>query len=478
MIASLSLAAALALGAAADPCGPVEPAPSPDPAIAAVYRAVGDAEREAGSTQTAAAAYRNALSHDPGDALARAGFLAVCARGSEQAFRDGLRLMQAGDRRGAIAAFERARGGPDASSAALLEGICLYEVGDDDAAAPLLHAAEAEGMHRESARFFLGLVALRAGRSGDAQDLLARSAADPSLAPFARVLVRSARRSGRLVLSFVTESGWDSNVDLTPDTSGPTARTGDAVGALTGVAELRPLGESGPFLRGIANWHEQATYNALDMRSLGGAAGWQGGQGGDFWLAEYGYDWRELARAPYMSAHRLFGTARLQLGHTASAGVSWLTRFETFEPAEDAGYSGRRHAAAADILWIPWARTAVSAGWQGGRDVARDRWLSWWEQGPHLLFRFQAAPAVRVGVDSTLAWRRYDEVDPALIPRGEAILRSDAILDVTALVEVDLADRWTLRMSMFVRRETSTIPDFTFTKVVPMLGLAYTVGLL
>ena len=471
MIAPLSLAAALALGAAADPCA-VEPASSPDPALASVYREVGDAERAAGSAGTAAAAYRAALSHDPGDASARAGLLATCAGGSDQAFRDGLRLMRTGDRRAAIAAFERARGGPDAASAALLEGICLYEEGDDDEAVPLLRAAEAEEAHRESARFFLGLVALRAGRSDDAQDLLSRAAADPSLAPFARDLVRAARRSGRLVLSFLTESGWDSNVDLTPDIAGPTARTGDAVGALTGAVDLRPLGDNGPFLRGVANWHEQATYSALDMRSLGGAAGWQGGRGGTFWLLEYGYDYRELAREPYMSAHRLLGAARLQLGAAASVGMSWLTRFETFEPDAYALYSGTRHAAAADVLWIPWARTTIAAGWQGGRDLTRDPTLSWWEQGPRLLFRFEATPSTRLGVDGTVAWRRYDEVDPEFDVR-----RSDVILDLTALVDVDLADRWTLRASILVRRDLSNIQDYTFTKVVPMLGFGYTVGL-
>jgi tetratricopeptide (TPR) repeat protein len=472
MIVALSLAAALAAAAAPDPCGPVEPASSPDPGIAAVYRAVGDAERAAGSLEAAAAAYRAALSRDGGDALARAGLDATCARRQEQGFAEGLRLMKAGDRRAAIDAFERARNGRDATSAALLEGICLYELGEDAAAAPLLRAAEADAAHEEQAGFFLGLIALRAGRSADAQDLLAMSAADPALATFARDLVRSARRSGRLVLSFVAESGWDSNVDLAPDVAGPTAKTGDALGAVTGAADLRPFGESGPYLRAIANWREQRTYDALDMRSVGAAAGWQGGRGGRFWLAEYGYDRRDLDRAPYLSAHRLFGTARRNLGASASAGVSWLTRFETFHPAEEADYSGTRHAAEVDVAWIPWARTTVAAGWRGGRDLARVAALSWWEQGPRLSFRFEAAPGARLGVDGLLAWRRYDELDPSIGTR-----RSDAILDVGALVEVDLADRWTLRGSLALRRETSTSLEFTYTKVVPMVGIGYTVGL-
>lgn len=476
MIVPLVLAAALVLGGAPDPCGPAEPAPSPDPAVAPVYRAVGDAERAAGSIDAAVAAYRAALSHDPSDAAARAGLRAVCAerqaRRRGDAFAEGLRLMQAGDRRAAAEAFERARGEADAPWAELLEGVCLYELGDDDAAEPLLRAAEADAAHRENARFFLGLIALRAGRSAEAQALLARASADPSLAPFARDLVRSARRVGRVVLSFVAESGWDSNVDLAPDAAGPTAPAADAIGAMTAVLEVRPLGESGPFLRGIGNWREEATYNSLDMRGLGAEAGWQGGRGGYYWLAEYGYDQRQLARAPYMSAHRLFGTARLQLGKDVSAGGTWLTRFETFQPDVSAGYSGTRHVAGADLAWSPGRGIMLAAGWQAGRDLARDPTLAWWDQGPRLALRFQASSAVRLGLDGGMAWRRYDALDAAL-----GVRRRDVVLDIAALAEVDIGDRWTIRASASLWRDSSNLPDFSYTKIVPMVGLGYTVGL-
>jgi hypothetical protein len=472
MIVPLSLAAALALGGAPDPCGAAEPAATPDRAVAALYRAVGDAERAAGSMDAAAAAYRAALSNDPGDAAARAGLEAACSGRAGLAFQEGVRLMRGGDLRGAIAAFERARSGSEDAAAALLEGICLYESGDDAAAAPLLRAAEADPAHRENARFFLGLLALRVGRSADAQDLLSRSAADPVLAPFARDLVRTARRSGRLALSFVAESGWDSNVDLTPDIAGGTAHAGDGVGSMTALVDLRPLGESGPFLRAVGNWREQTTLNAFDMWGVGGAAGWQAGHGGHFWLAEYSYDWRDLAREPYLSAHRLFGTARFQLAPNASAGASWLTRFETFQPAVDAGYSGARHVAEADLVLGLGQRTALTAAWRGGRDLTRDRTLSWWDQGPRLALRIAAARFARVGLDAAFAWRRYDEVDPAL-----GVRRSDIVLDLGALVELDVADRWTLRASTSLRREVSNVPDFTYWKLVPMIGIGYTTGL-
>jgi tetratricopeptide (TPR) repeat protein len=467
-----ALAAALVLAAPPDPCAPVERAAAADPALAAVYRAVGDGERAAGSPDAATAAYRAAAANDPGDTGVRQALAALCDERRADPFEAGVRLMQAGDRRGAIAAFERARPGADASSAALLEGVCLYEEGDDAAAEPLLRQAEADPAHRENARFFLGLAALRAGRSADAEDLLALSARDPSLAPFAGDLVRSARRSGRLVFSFVAESGWDSNVDLTPDVA---SRVADGVGVMTAAAELRPLGESGPFLRALGNWREQARYNALDMRSVGGAAGWQGGHGRRYGLLEYGYDYRDLAGAPYLSAHRLLGAGRLELGPRVSAGASWLTRFETFEPADDAPYSGTRHVLEADLAWSLGPRTTLTTAWHGGRDVARDPTLSWWENGPRAALRFQATRATRLGFDAGLAWRNYDADHASASPPPA---RRDVILDVGALVERDLGDRWTVRASATVRRQSSNDPSFTYTKLVPMVGIGYTAGVL
>ncbi len=474
MIAALSLVTALALDAAPDPCDPVVAAGPRAPSLAAVYRSVGDSERAAGTIDAAAVAYRAALSHDPTDAASRAGLEAVCAKRRGGSFAEGVHLMDTGDLWGAIAAFARARSESDPASAELLEGICLYELGEDEAAIPLLRDAERDPGHRDNARFFLGLIALNAGRSDEAQGLLEKSSEDPSLAPFARDLVRAARRNGRLVFSFMAESGWDSNVDLSPDTSGPTARAGDGMGIMTGVLDLRPLGESGPFVRAIGNYRDQVTYNSLDMLSVGGDAGWQGGRGGRFLLAEYGYDLRELSGSPYLSAHRLFATGRLQLGSHLNAGASWLTRFETFQPDVYAGYSGTHHEATADFAVGPFHGVTVIAGWHGGRDLARDSTLAWWEQGPRLALRIEAAHRLRIGLDGTLGWRRYDALDPSV---NSPVPRNDVILDVAALGEFDLADRWTLRVSMAYRRDASNIDVYSYTKAVPMIGLGYTVGL-
>ncbi len=95
MIAALL---ALAIGAA-DACAAVEPASTPDPAAAARYRQVGDAERAAGSRDTAVVAYRAAAALDPADSASRNALRALCMGGTARGdqFQDGLRRMRSGD---------------------------------------------------------------------------------------------------------------------------------------------------------------------------------------------------------------------------------------------------------------------------------------------------------------------------------------------------------------------------------------------
>src|SRR6266540_1717595 len=323
MIAA-SLAIALALGAP-DPCAPVEVARAPDPGAAESYRAVGDAERAAGSHDTAAAAYRAALALDPADARSRAALALLCAEEARDgAFERGLRRMQAGDRRAAIVAFDEARAARADRSAALLEGICFYELGEDERARPLLSEAEADPAHRNAARLFLGLVALRAGRSADATALLEAAAADHRLGPAALDLARLARRDGRVVVSVLLDATFDSNVDLTPDRTADLTREGDASGGATVLLRVAPWGDSGPFVRGTAVLRNQARYDALDLGGGGVAAGWQAGRGGGYLLGEASWDYRELGGAPYLSAPRLLGAARPDGGHGRSVGPGSL----------------------------------------------------------------------------------------------------------------------------------------------------------
>src|SRR5207244_7026005 len=132
----------LAVAVAIDPCAPVGPAQKRDVAAAEAYLDVADQEQRGGAVDTAAAAYRSALRVDPQNAKARAALASLCRRATAgEQFGEALRRMESGDRRGAITLFERIRAaGPDPASA-LLEGICQYELQEDEAAVPLLHEA-------------------------------------------------------------------------------------------------------------------------------------------------------------------------------------------------------------------------------------------------------------------------------------------------------------------------------------------------
>src|SRR5262249_34984132 len=153
-------------------------------------------ERAAGDVAAATAAYRQALRRHPGDRRARAGLRALCASAR---FDQGLELMQAGDRAGAIAAFDQARAEGGGLSAALPEGICEYERGNDEHARALLAAARAEPAVAGEAQFFLGLLALREGDGRGASSLFASAgAADVRLGASASDLLRVARRDGHL----------------------------------------------------------------------------------------------------------------------------------------------------------------------------------------------------------------------------------------------------------------------------------------
>ncbi len=462
--------AALAFGAAPDPCLPVE-ALEPDPAGAEEYREVGRTEREAGSRDTAVAAYRAAAARDPSDSASRRALADLCAEQKRDgAYERGVRLMDAGDRRGAVSEFERARAGREDSSSELLEGICLYELGEDDRAEPLLARAERDPEHREAARFFRGLVALRSGRSAAAAALLEASAVDRHLGPMALDLARLARREGRVVVSVLAESGWDSNVDLAP--SGAPLTASSSAG-LTVAGRAAPFGDSGPFLRANGTYHDEFQYEPLDITGGGGAAGWQAGRGRTFFLGEAGYDYRRLGGDPYLSAPRLLGSMRLGFDRGASVGATYFARWETFLPTAYEAYSGLRHFGEIDATWSLGRRSTATVAWQVGRDVASDPTLSWWETGPRVSLRLSPARRARLGLDATLAVRKYDLPYP-----GFKDARSDQVVDLSALLEVDVADRLTLRGSISGRRAFSNFAEYDYTKIVPMFGIAYTAGIL
>ena len=456
--------------ASPDPCASVEPAARPDRAAARAYRTVAESELVAGSVETAVSSYRDAIANDPADDESREALVRLCRLPPPpDPFREGVRLMDAGEYRAAAEAFRSARPGDAAPSAALLEGICRFELGDDDEARALFQEAAAYPPHREEARLYLGLVALRGGAAAEATALFESAATNPALERMAGDLARLARRDGRLVLSVAAESGWDSNVTLAPNgtPSGPVES--DGLYAFSANALFRPQGSEGPYLRAGGFLQDQMQVSAYDFGGFDAAAGWQLGRGGQGLLAEYDYGARRFGGASYLSAHRLLGSAWLRTG-SVLLGASYLVRFESYAPAWSA-FSGtlQRAELRASLLATPAVRLGLAYG--VGRDAARDSVLSWLEHGPRAELRI-AVGRVLLGADASLAWRPYDAYDPSLSAR-----RADRYLDGAAFAEWDLDGGLSLRLSLLGRKALSNVPAFAYDKLLPTVGIGYTLGL-
>jgi tetratricopeptide (TPR) repeat protein len=455
--------------AAVDPCAPVQSAKLRDPGAAAAYRKVADAERSAGSHETAIMAYRAALARDPADAVSRRALAELC-RETGGAFERGISRMEAGDLRGAVAAFRRARArGPD-PSAALVEGVCHYELGEDGEARSALREAATAPAHREAAEFYLGLVALREGEGGEAARLLDSAAANPGFAPAASDLARLARRSGRLVFSMLAESGWDSNAQLAPGGTPISTSSDGSLGAtLTGL--YRPLGESGPYLRAMGLYRGQARFGDLDFGGVTGAAGWQLGSADRGLLGEYEYDYRLLGGSTFLSAHRFLLGGWVPAG-PLTLGASYFARLESYPATLYAPFSGTFHRAEGTLAMGLGRRGRLTVGYHFARDGVERSELSWDEHGPGAELRVALAPRWRLGVSTAVSLRDYDAVDPAL-----SLKRSDTYLDAVALVEWDVSDRFTLRLSLDGRKAFSNAAAFDYVRVAPTIGLAYVFGM-
>lgn len=464
MIAALLAMAALA---AADPCAPVEPAAAPDASAAAAYRAVAEAEAARGARDTAILAYRSAAALDGRDRASRAALDRLCRTAPRtDPFQDGMARMDAGDLRGAIAAFHTARARDDEPSIALLEGICHYELGEDREAEPALRAAEGSPEDADLARFYLGLVALREGSASRAAALFDAASASGAVAGVAADLARLARSEGRWALTLDATTGWDSNVNLAPPGVAP-AREADGLYAfgLTGVA--RPWGSDGPYLRGQGVVSQQLRLGTYDVAAGDAAGGWQLRRGAWSGLAEYDFSYRTFGGSPFLTAHRLLASAWTALGDVTLGGT-YLARFESYADGFSP-FSGTLQAGEARTSFGIGRRARMALAYGFARDAARLSILSYVEHGPRAELRVAARRGLRLGADLAAAFRRYDTFDTTLGAR-----RADTYLDAAALAEWDLAAGWTAHVALHGRRALSNVAGFEYWKLLPTVGLAYT----
>ena len=456
MIAALLLAAASV-------CALPEPLPAPDAAAAQLYLEVGDTERAAGSVETALVAYREALRLDPSSARAKSAYLAACAGHERDALlAEGRARMDAGDCPGAIDLFRLLAGDP---VAALQEAICRYGQGDDDEARPLLERALAAPATEERARYFLGLIELRDRSGNDAAAFFEHVAeAGGLLTERAQVLRLTSLRSGRAVVTVSAESGYDSNVTFAPDAL---PASGDFSGGGGLLVSLRPLGLSGPYLRGSAFYRRQVQQTSSDLGFFSGQAGYRLGRGEAYAFGDYALEATLLGGSPLLVAHRLRAGGRLPLRHFALT-LLYAARFDTYQTASSSAYSGTSHSLSPEVAyWLPLG-SSISLGYFVSRDATSVADTSAWEHGPYAAARWVLSPGLRLGADAGLFFRSYDAGTPAA--------RSDAIRSAGASVEQDLG-RFTLRLAAGARASVSNDPAHTYTRLTGTLGVSYTLGI-
>jgi hypothetical protein len=464
----LALMTALAL-AAADPCAQIEAASRPDPAAAAEFRAVAEEEDAAGHAETAAVAWRKAAALDPGDAKAREALARACSAegGARAASRDdlseGIRLLDAGRYREAAGKLRAAQRGAVRADAALLEGICRYELGEDTEAGRLLRIAEADPAHRDTARLYLGLVALREGAAREAATLFDEASANPAVANFATDLARSARWEGPLLVSGFAEAGYDSDVSLTSRGRGP-ATPGDALGGASVLAIVRPLGSNGLFLRAAGAAQKYARLSDYDFTLLEGAAGWRWWRGGTGVTAEYSLAERTLGGQHYLLTNRFLATGAVARGPFALSGA-WQGRFESYGStwSDYSGFAQRADAKGSVALGT---RLRLGVGWGWAHDDTSASLLAWTEQGPRAELRLALGARMRLALEAGRVVRNYEAFDATL-----GVRQRDVILDGTAAWELDLNPRTTVRLSLLFRDSRSNVAGFDYTKVVPTAGI-------
>jgi hypothetical protein len=434
----IAVALALVL-ASADPCGLPEAA-LPDAGAAAAYVEVAEAEEAAGARETAALAYREALRRDPTNPAALRGLAETC--GPRVARRD--------------------------APSALLEAAQLVRGGEDRRAAPLLAEALLEPETADAARLLLSVIARRAGEDRRARELLERAAAGPDrrVGATAANMLRSTRRAGRVALAAYAGTSWDSNAMRAPEPN--ELDTGDAAATSAAGVVVRPLGDSGPFASGGAEYRRQRRLSALDL------AGWWGGGGlrvagaRGAAVAEYRYSALHMGGTPHLAAHagrvesRVVVRRRFAL--ELSSGLEHTRYFQEYARS----FSGATFGGEARVAWSGPAAWAA-LGYRGARFRADDEVpLSWIEHGPAIEAGLAPARALRVWVEASLLDRVNDEVDPLV-----AVRREETALEASLVADLAIAAGVSARAEVGGRMNDANVAGLTTRKLLASLGLVW-----
>ena len=478
----------LSLLAALDPCAEVAPAPLADPAEAAVYLRVGRAEALEGRAEPATAALVRSLSLDPASREARSELARLCqgSDGYQNRVDEALSLLDKGDPRGALEKLQRLRSAEEDLDRTMLEGICRYQLGEDEQAKALLERARKDPTLNQSAELFLGLIALRAGNSDEAAEKFEPliSVGNRALTSTAGDLLRLARQEGKVQLTASTEAGFDSNVDLASGTPFP-AGSADGVAQLGGSLGFHPTGRTGPFALVAGAYRRIATLSGYDTGLAAGALGWQLDRRELAASLEYGFDYLTFSDAPYLTTHHLAASGRWSWPQLALAGA-YVGRWENFlsrPPAagqslplapgqtENSGYSGLRHLVLLEASHRFAGGSVLGAGYGASQDSTADSALAYFEHGPELRALLRASPGARYLFRATLRQREYQAFDVDL-----GLRRSELAVEGQLRGEWDFSSRWEVFAQLEAQARSSNVPALSNSRVVGVLGLAFFLG--
>lgn len=391
-----------------------------------------------------------------------------CGLSGDDALSAGIALLDSQRYAEAVPYFRSARAAGGGLAAALLEGICQYELGDDARAAPLLQSARAKPDLRDSAELFLGLVELRQGRPASAASHFdsASQSADSSLASSAADLRRVARADGRVIASVSALAGVDSNIALRPDSP---RLGGDAMAHVTGSVLGRLNPRTGPYLRATATWRDQLTLSAYDLGGASAALGFE--RSGELLTAsvEYGYEGFVLGGAPFLAAHEFAARARLVFdGLTISGGYSG--RLESYASFAS-GYSGQMHRGDLAGRWRFGSRVVVQLGARVERAAVADPSLAYLGAAPELRTDVRIFGGVRLRGSASLLGRFYDA--PAT-PGG--LVRQDAVMEARGALLIPIADRWSVEVLAGHARSSSNVDLFSWANTFGSAGISWEWG--
>jgi hypothetical protein len=231
------------------------------------------------------------------------------------------------------------------------------------------------------------------------------------------------------------------------------------------VLSLRPLGRSGPFAHGGLQLRRFSRFDAYDLDGWSAGAGWRLER--VRWAASAGYTFLDLAMggAPYLASHRAAAGAWGRAGQVfLSAQYAWS--HDRYDPDYALDFTGQSHGADLRAGWHG-RRAWVGVGYGGRRRIAADPSLSFLGHGP----RVDAGAASgrgRLWAEASLGLRDYDAIDPAL-----GVRRSEAVLEGSAGVDVNVAAGVSLRLLAGAQRSWSNVSMLSWEKAFGSVGIAW-----